>query len=172
MCRRCPPGVPPRGETPDHALGRSRGGFGTKIHLVACANAVPLRVILTAGQAHESGFVEALLDGVRARRRRRPDAVACDKGYDVPRVRRALRARRIKAVIPEKRKPHGRRPGRPPAFDRAAYRRRNAVERCVGWLKQCRRVATRYDKLAVNYLAFVRLAMIRRYLHLLFSDRT
>ena len=68
-------------------------------------------MILTAGQAHESGFVEALLDGVRARRRRRPDAVACDKGYDVPRVRRALRARRIKAVIPEKRKPHGRRPG-------------------------------------------------------------
>ena len=116
--------------------------------------------------------MEALLDGVRVRRRRRPDAVACDKGYDVPRVRRALRARGIKVVIPEKRKPHGRRPGRPPVFDRVAYRRRNAVERCVGWLKQCRRVATRYDKLAVNYLAFVRLAMIRRYLRLLFSDKT
>ena len=52
------------------------------------------------------------------------------------------------------------------------HRRRNAVERCVGWPKQCRRVGTRYEKLAVNYLAFVRLAMIRRYLHLLFSDGT
>jgi transposase len=162
----------PSGETRDHARGRSRGGFGTKIHLVACGNAVSLRVVLTAGQAHESGFVEALLDGVRVRRRRRPDAIACDKDYYVPRVRRVLRSRRIKAVIPEKQKPHGRRPGRPPVFDRAAYRRRNAVKRCVGWLKQCRRVATRYDKLAVNYLASVRLAMMRRYLKLLFSDRT
>ena len=69
-------------------------------------------------------------------------------------------------------KPYGRKPGRPPAFDVEAYKRRNVVERCVGWLKQCRRVATRYEKLAVNFLAFVKLAMIRRYLHLLFSDRT
>ena len=50
----------------------------------------PASVILTAGQAHESGFVEAILDAVQVRRRRRPDAVACDKGYDTPRVRRAL----------------------------------------------------------------------------------
>ena len=75
-------------------------------------------------------------------------------------------------MILEKRKPFGRRPGRPPVFDRAAYRRRNAVERCVGCLGQNRRVATGYDKLAVNYLAFLRLAMTRRYLQLLFSDRT
>lgn len=133
---------------------------------------MPIAAVVSAGQAHESAHVERLLDGIRVRRRRRPLAVACDKGYDLPRVRRALRARRLRAVIPEKRKPHGRRPGRPPAFDRELYRRRNAVERCVGWLKQNRRVATRYEKLAVNYLAFVRLAMIRRYLHLLFSDRT
>lgn len=127
---------------------------------------------MSAGQAHESAHLERLLDGIRIRRRRRPAAVACDKGYDLPRVRRALRARGVRAVIPEKHKPHGRKRGRPPGFDRERYRRRNAVERCVGWLKQNRRVGTRYEKLAVNYLAFVRLAMIRRYLQLLFSDRT
>ena len=128
--------------------------------------------MLSAGQAHESRFAERVLGGVRVGRRSRPAAVAGDRAYDVPRVRRWLRARRCRAAIPERRKPHGRKRGRPPAFDRALYRRRNAMERSVGWLKQNRRVATRYDKLAVNYLAFVRLAMIKRYLHLLFSDRT
>ena len=93
------PGVPPRGggggggggEPADHALGRSRGGFGTKVHLVACGNAVPLDAVVTAGQAHESTVLEPLLDGIGriGRRRRRPVAVACDKGYDLPRVRRA-----------------------------------------------------------------------------------
>jgi len=171
--RRGAPGVPSRrggGEPADQALGRSRGGFGTKVHLLACGNAVPLDAVVTAGRAYERTVPAPLLDGIG--RRRRPAAVACDKGYDLPRVRRVPRARRLRAVIPEKRKPHGRRPGRPPVFDRDLYRRRNAVERCVGWLKQCRRVATRYEKLAVNFLAYVRLAMIRRYLHLLFSDRT
>ena len=109
---------------------------------------------------------------MRVGRRSRPRAVAGDRAYDVPRVRRWLRSRGCRAAIPERRKPHGRKRGRPPAFDRDLYRRRNAIERGVGWLKQSRRVGTRYDKLAVNYLAFVKLAMIRRYLHLLFSDRT
>jgi transposase len=52
-------------------------------------------------------------------------------------------------------------------FDREAYRRRAMVGRCVGWMKECRAVATRYDKLAVNYEATAKLAMIRRYLKLL-----
>lgn len=57
-------------------------------------------------------------------------------------------------------------------LDTAAYRRRNVVERCVGWLKELRRIATRYEKLALNYLAFVKLAMIRRCLRNFdFSDR-
>lgn len=57
-------------------------------------------------------------------------------------------------------------------FDRAAYRRRNVVERVVGYLKECRRVATRYEKLALSYLAMVKLAMIHRCLRLLFSYGT
>ncbi len=57
-------------------------------------------------------------------------------------------------------------------FDRRAYRKRNVVERVVGWLKECRRVATRYEKLALNYLAMVKLAMIHRCLRISFSYRT
>lgn len=148
-------------------MGRSRGGFGTKVHLATCGNGVPLNALLTPGQAHESRHVAALLGGTRVGTRSRPEAVAGDRGYSYPGVRAYLRSRGIAPVIPT-RSDQAPEPG----FDRVLYRRRNAVERCVGWLKQCRRVATRYEKLAVNYLAFVKLAMIRRYLHLLFSDRT
>jgi transposase len=71
----------------------------------------------------------------------------------------------IKAVIP-RRKDQRPDDGRV-RFDREAYRRRSVVEQCVGWLKECRAVATRFDKLAVNYLATVKMAMIQRYLRLL-----
>ncbi|MCC6420902.1 MAG: transposase [Gemmataceae bacterium] len=75
------------------------------------------------------------------------------------RVRCYLRRRKIKAVIPT-RKDRRRRPG----FDKPTYRRRNVVERCINWLKECRALATRFDKLAVNYLATVKLAILRQYL--------
>ena len=56
-------------------------------------------------------------------------------------------------------------------FDRETYRQRNVVERCIGWLKECRRLLTRFEKLAVNFLGMVTIAMIERYLRILFSDR-
>lgn len=127
---------------------------------------VPLVATVTAGQRHESTQFEVLMDAVKIGRRRRPRAVACDKAYDVPRIRRWCRQRRIQSVIPEKSKPRGRKRGRPPKFDREAYRRRNVVERCIGWLKICRRIATRSEKLAVHFLAMVKLAMIQRCLRL------
>lgn len=106
------------------------------------------------------------------RPRRRPLRLAGDKAYDLPRVRRWLRRHRIQAVIPEKSKPHGRKRGRPPEFDREAYRRRNVVERCVNWLKENRRLGTRYEKLAVNFLAMAKLAIIQRAFKILLpSDR-
>ena len=103
--------------------------------------------------------------GRRGRPRRRPAAVAGDKGYSYPHVRRWLRRRGIRAVIPY-RKDQNPGDGRH-RFDPAAYRRRAGVEQCVGWLKESRAVGTRFDKLAVNYLATVHLAMIRRYLRVL-----
>jgi transposase len=145
-------------------LGRSRGGFGTKIHLVTDGNGLPLAVEVSAGQRHESLYAEPVLRAVRIRQgngrvRTRPRAVAGDKGYSYARVRRYLRRRKIKAVIPT-RKDQRRRPG----FDPQAYRRRNVVERCLNWLKESRALGTRFDKLAVNYLATVKLAILQRYL--------
>jgi transposase len=152
------------GEPADHALGRSRGGFGTKIHLVTDGNGLPLGAAISAGQRHESLYAEPVLQAVRIRQRNgrvrtRPRAVAGDKGYSYARVRRYLRRRKIQAVIPT-RKDQKRRPG----FDKEAYRQRNVVERCLNWLKESRALATRFDKLAVNYLATVKLAILQRYL--------
>jgi transposase len=102
----------------------------------------------------------------RGRPRSRPERLACDKGYDFPEARDYLRRRGIKGVVPSRKRQARWRPklGRPYAFDRAAYRRRNCVERCVGRLKEFRRVATRYEKLAESYLAVVHVASIALFL--------
>jgi transposase len=93
--------------------------------------------------------------GGRGRPRCRPRRVVGDKGYSSRKVRRYLRRQGIGATIPKK---HNERPQR--TFDRALYRERNQVERCINRLKQFRRVATRYEKLAVNFLAMVTIAAI------------
>ena len=91
--------------------------------------------------------------------------LAGDKGYSSRRIRARLARHGIKAVIP-RRKDQRPDDGRV-RFDREAYKRRSVVEQCVGWLKECRAVATRFDELAVNYLATVKWAMMQRYLRLL-----
>lgn len=159
------------GEPADHALGRSRGGFGTKLHLVVSGTGVPLAATLTAGEAHESRQVEPLLRRVRlehhgvGRPRTRPAALAGDKGYSFSTVRHYLRARGIRAVIPTRSNQRAN-----PRFDRVQYRARNIIERVVGWLKESRRLATRYEKLAVNFPAMVHLAMLQRCFRLLHSS--
>ena len=128
-------------------------------------------MVLTAGQVHESTQLEPVLDAIRVPRRRgrprkRPGRLVADKGYSYRRCRRALRRRGIRHVIPERRDQRaqraaqGARGGRPPGFARAAYRGRNAIERCINRLKQFRGLATRYEKRAVNYRALVVLAAI------------
>jgi transposase len=95
--------------------------------------------------------------------RKRPDHVIADKGYSYPRCREALRQRGIRHTIPERKDQRARRarkPGRPLAFDKARYRRRNAVERCINRLKQWRGLATRFEKRAANYRAMVVIAAI------------
>lgn len=97
-----------------------------------------------------------------------PLKVAGDKGYSYPRVRRWLARRGIVQVIPQRSdqvEHEGKR-----ELDRRAYKRRAKVENCVGWLKENRRVGTRYDKLAASFLAFVNLAIVRRYLKILAPD--
>lgn len=161
-------------EPADHALGRSPGGFGTKLHLVSDGGGIPLNATLTPGQTHESTQLEATLAPIVIARRRtghtrgRPRRVAGDRAYHAQRIRRWLRRRGIQPVIPPRRTRTTRpKRGRPISYDAIAYRGRNAVERCVGWLKEWRSVATRFDKLAVNYLQTVKLAFLMRYLRLL-----
>lgn len=130
----------------------------------------PLSVVISAGQRHDSTQLAPVLDAIRVPRpggrgrpRTRPDRVIADKGYSYPRCRRVLRRRGIAHTIPERRDQRARRaarPGRPLAFDKATYARRNVVERCINRLKQWRGLATRYEKRAVNYRAMVVLASI------------
>ncbi len=153
-----------RGEPTDHALGRSRGGFSTKIHLVCDAKGRPIGAELSPGQDHETTRFASLVDGIevrgaRGRPRKRPDALVGDKAYSAGWTRAFLRARKIEPVIPT-RKDEAHDPG----FDRASYCERNYVERCFGWLKEARRIATRYEKLAVHYLGMLTLGMILQYL--------
>ena len=142
-------------------MGRSRGGFSTKLHLRAEGNGRPITAVLTGGERHEQTALEALLDRGAIRRpgrgrpRLRPRRAAGDKGYSSPTARGRLRRRHIRAVIPSKGDQR-----RQPNFDRAAYRRRNRVERLINRLKQFRRIATRYEKRAANYLAMVTVGMI------------
>lgn len=158
------------GEPKDHALGRSRGGFGTKLHLIVDGHGIPLAASISPGQAHESKHLEPVLEAVRIHRmgrgrpRCRPKALVGDKGYSYPRVRRYLRRRGIKAVIPTRKDQR-----RDPNFDKPSYRRRNIVERCINWLKENRRVGTRHEKLAVTFMGMIKLAMIRRCQRLLGS---
>ena len=151
--------------TGDNGLGRSRGGFGTKIHLATDGSGLPLNIVLSPGQAHESQFAQRLLDGIGVQRqngsmKRRGHAVLADKAYSGHALRNELKRRGIKAVIPRKSNEKMAADGRSP-LDREAYRNRNVVERCFGRLKEYRRIATRYDKTARNYLSMVKLGCIR-----------
>ena len=158
-------------EPPDHALGRSRGGYGTKINLVCDSGAVPLGVHIAAGQSNESLYVESVLNAVHiGRAHLRPDRLAGDKGYSYKRVRSWLRQRRITPIIPTRDDLDDPNQRRDPNFDKESYRRRNVIERCIGWLKECRRIVTRFEKLALNYTAMIKLAMIGRCFRMLFSD--
>ena len=114
------------------ALGRSRGGFSTKVHLRAEGGGKPRAVVVSGGERHESRYVEALLSRGdvgrrgRGRPRVRPRTLVGDRGYSYRTVRRLLARRGIRAVIPRR---SDRRPddGRYRPFDRTAYRERNRV---------------------------------------------
>jgi transposase len=159
-------------EANPEALGRSRGGLTSQFHLLGEGRGGPLSVHLTAGQVHDSPQMTAVRDKVRVPRagrgrpRKRPDSMLTDKADTGKPCRNAVRSRRIRGIIPTrstertarlKKGPNG---GRPYLFDKEAYRQRNIVERCINRVKQFRRIATRYDKRAESYLAFITFASI------------
>jgi transposase len=134
------------------ALGRSRGGFSTKIHLRTNAKGDPLTFDVTGGEAHEVKGYEALMRLHEAN----PSKLLGDKGYDSDDIRRDLIDRGIEPVIP----PRSNRKT-PIKYDREAYKRRNLIERCVNRLKQFRRIATRYQKTARAFVSMLCIAAAR-----------
>ncbi|MFJ8871817.1 IS5 family transposase [Streptomyces sp. NPDC102473] len=165
-------GLPDQPEPEDHALGRSRGGLSTKVHLASDSRARPLSIHVTAGQAGDAPAFEAVMAGIRiprsrlGRPRTRPAVVLADRAYSSRAIRGHLRRRGIRAVIPQPadqvghRLRRGRAGGRPPGFNVEAYKERNTVERCIARLKQWRGLAMRTDKLAIAYQAALHLAAI------------
>ncbi|MGA4945500.1 IS5 family transposase [Streptomyces cinereoruber] len=145
-------------------LGRSRGGFTTKLHLSADGRCRPLSLIVTPGQRADCTQFIAVMEKIRVPRlgpgrpRVRPESLAADKAYSNGLVREYLRRRGIRHAIPEKtdsqaaRLRKGSHGGRPPGFDEERYKKRNTVERTINRLKQSRAVATRYDKRRYIYL--------------------
>ena len=154
------------------ALGRSRGGLTSKLHLAVDGRGLPMVILLTAGQAGDNPQLLPLLDEISVARigpgrpRQRPERVVADKAYSHPSTRAALRARGIAFTSPERtdqiahRKAKGSSGGRPPAFDSELYAGRNVVERCFARLKQFRALATRYAKRAAYYRAILIIAAL------------
>ncbi|WP_116408588.1 IS5 family transposase [Rhizobium leguminosarum] len=131
----------------DQAVGRSRGGLSTKIHMAVRGLGCPVRFVLTAGQKGDAPQADALIEGMPA------EVVMADTAYDSDRLRQAIADKGAKAVIPNN-------PSRARKYplDKQLYAQRYLVECCFSKLKQFRRIATRYEKTVRNYRAMIALA--------------
>lgn len=159
-------------EPEDHGLGRSRGGFSTKLHLNCDAHGIPIHFELSAGQAHENSTLIDLLNNTGTDLVNAdgdpiawPLAIAGDKGYRAEWIDEMFLEIGVTPVIPSKTNED--RVARKVDFDKASYRNRNIVERVIGWLKESRAVFSRFEKTAINYAGMVKMACIQRYLKLL-----
>ena len=135
------------------ALGRSRGGFSTKIHCKIDALGYPLRIILSGGEAADISYAEALVNNEHC------DYLLGDRGYDADFFRAALERNKVTPVIP----------GRCNrlkniSYDKAIYQERNVIERFFNRMKNFRRLATRFDKRACIFQAFLTLFCVFKWL--------
>jgi transposase len=130
-------------------LGRSRGGFGTKLHIAVDGLGNPVEFVLTGGQAADVTQGEALMEGHPS------DAVIADKAFDSDAFVESIEARGSEAVIPSRKNRTRRRD-----YDKHLYKERNLAGRFINRIKQYRRVATRYEKTARDFLGFVHVAAI------------
>ena len=128
------------------AVGRSRGGLSTKIHMVTDAQGQPVRFSLTGGERADVSQAIPLLAGIDT------GGVIADKGYESNRILAFIHDQGAEAVIPPK---SNRRD--PWEYDRQLYRTRNLIERAFNKLKQWRRLATRYDRKSIYFLSALHL---------------
>lgn len=128
--------------------------MSTKINALVDQDGLPLRIILSPGQASDKAAVGILLEGLPA-----AQALIADRGYDAQAIVDLVRRRGGKAHIPTQRDRKIQR-----TVDPELYRKRNLIERYFCKLKHFRRVATRFDKLARNFLAAVLIASTRLWL--------
>jgi transposase len=140
------------------------------------ANGVPLRFLLSSGQASDIAYAQPLLDGayipsLRGRPRKRCRWLLADKGYDAEALRQYCDRYRMQPVIPLRSIKCKPKPGLARLFDRPKYRQRTIIERMFGWLKENRRIVTRFDKLARSFAAMVSLGCAMRCLRQYFSCR-
>ena len=150
-------------------IGKSRGGWCTKIHVRCEGNGKPMVLLIGEGNRHDSiRFIDVMEHGeikmASGQSRKRPKAVAADKAYGGKKNRDHLRSKGIKATIPYKTNKINPRPQ-----DRALYKKRNIVERLFRWMQKYRRLATRFDKRGANFRAFWVIGAIRMWLRDPFS---
>lgn len=141
------PGQKKNGGPAEQALGRSRGGFSTKIHVTVDGLGNPLRLLLTAGQRHDSIKATDLIIDLEF------EHVIGDRGYDADAFVSTIEQQGANAVIPPRKNAKD-----PREYDKWRYRERHLVECFIGKIKHFRRVFSRFDKLARRYLGFVQLA--------------
>ncbi len=161
-------------EPDDYALGRSRGGLTTKVHLAVGASSRVLATVVTAGRRADAPVFAEVMARIRVPRigggypRTPPAHVLADRAYSSRKTREYLRRRQIPHTIPQKRDQVGHRRrrgsagGRPPGFGREKCKARHKVECRIGRLKQARGVASRYEKFAVRFEATIQLTLIRQ----------
>jgi transposase len=129
----------------NQAIGRSRGGRNTKIHAIADAKGRLLSILLSGGEAHDCPPAQRLIRRTKAARK-----LLGDKAYDSAELRQWLNDRGTKPVIPNKSNRK-----QPFSFDKKSYKQRHRIENAFCRLKDFRRIATRYDRLARNFLASI-----------------
>ena len=140
-------GANPAGGQAAQAMGRTKGGLNTKLHGLADDRAQPQALILTAGQEADVSHAPTLLESATT------SHVLMGRSYDSDALRDLIAAKGMKACIP----PRSNRKA-PAAYDLELYKQRHHVENFFEKLKRCRRIATRYDKTADSFMAFVLIA--------------
>lgn len=159
----------------DHALGRSREGLGTKLHLLCDARGFPLTFTVSPGQQADSKHFIPLLEQLHLPGPNRPSKrcrfIVADKGHDNEALQRHCDRVRIQPVIVRLKMHRKPRPGLPRLFAQPTYHQLNVIERIFSWFKEKRRLCSRFDKLVSSFKAMITLACIDHCWRVGFSDK-